>query len=784
MRNGWATGRSTTEERVIDMKPHAPPQPALARGDDQDMAVRWRREVFADDLRGRAATAPDAPVYVGHRRGETVTVTFGELAGRVERLAAALQARDVGRGRAVVFRLPNEWETAALWLACGRVGAVAAAVPPWFGRRELDLVLGAVTPALLVTEDGKPCSGRTARDLPAEPVALGGLLAEAAAGARPVEPMPPVHADEVCQLAFTSGTTGRPRAVVHTFNTRYAALCAAVRQIPPGVATAAIADLTHTVGLMFNTLAPLATGRPSVFSADDAPETWLGLLAAQRVGCLVSTPPVLRDLVAAAARGGHAFPDLRQVVSLGAPIPPRLAGRLRAVLAPRLVNAFGTTETGMLAATSPGEDVAEETLGRPIEGVRIRLRPRDAGPSGDGGHLQVRTPGLCRRVIDLRTREEVWSAEAGDGWYDTGDLVERDAQGRLRHLGRASGRVGGDSMIPVAEVEDELLEHPAVADAAIVAVDDAQGHEVACAVIVADGTAPSLDDLRVHLRARGMTEVYLPERVAVMAGLPRTALGKLHRSEIQRRVTGGSVPRESRAFPPPRAIDAADAERVEAMARFLAGHTTAEALRAVLPPGTRHTAVDDVLARDLELDHGALLLFPTAVDAAVAELAARGMTVSDPIPSTVVRDRLAARYGRPPQDLAVTIVQAAPAEDAHRSLELFLLPTGPGDDAIRADEQAGRHEAHLAFRVAAPAGHRLDAVYAALAGAAGLTADGGGFNPHHGRTGRTVLYFRGPGRLPRPFAWPRRLEIIAEGHHPDLLRRHLGEPEVRRGEGS
>lgn len=781
MSNGRGTGRCATEERVIDVNPHAPPHPAPDKGGDQDVARWWRREVFADDLAARAGTTPDAPAYVNHRQGETVTVTFADLAGRVERLAAAVQARDVGRGQVVAFQLPNVWETAALWLACGRVGAVAAAIPPWFGRRERGLVLDSVAPALVVSADAEPCEAVPS----GKPVTLSDLVAESDVRTGPIEPSPPVHADEVCQLAFTSGTTGRPKAVEHTFNTRYAALSVAMRQVPPGTVIAAVADLTHTVGLMFNTLAPLMTGRPSVFSADDDLEAWLGLLAGQRVGCLVSTPPVLRDLVAAATRGRHALPDLRQVISLGAPIPPRLAGPLRTTLAPHLVNAFGTTETGMLMATSPGLDTAEDTLGRPSEGVHVRLRPTDPEPpntaasdpaTSESGHLEVRGPGLCRRILDLRTREELWSADAGDGWYDTGDLLERDPEGRFHYLGRAADRIGGDSVIPVAEVEDELLAHPAVADAAIVAVNDADGHEVPCAVIVPAGAAPSLHDLRAHLRAQGMTDVYLPERVAVAASLPRSGPGKVRKAELQRRIADGTV-----TLTPAACL--VDAARVDAMARFLAEHTTSGALRAVLPDGTR-LAVSDVLSRHLVLDHGALLLFPASVEAAVADLAARGMTVSAPIPSTVVRDRLAARHGRPARELAVTIVQAAPARAPHQALELFLLPTAPDDHAIRADEQEHQHEAHLAFRVTAPAVHRLDEVHDALAGDAGLTADGGGYNPHHGRTGRTVLYFRGPGRLPHPYGWPRRLEIIAEGHHPELLRRHLGVPSVRRGEGA
>ncbi|MEV5574043.1 AMP-binding protein [Spirillospora sp. NPDC052269] len=421
------------------MKPQTSPEPdpALSR-DDHHAAGWWRQEVFADDLAARADDTPDAPAYVNHRRGETVTVTFAQLAEWVERLAAALRARRVGRGEVVAFQLPNIWETAALWLACGRAGAVAAALPPRLGREQRDLALGAISPALLVGTDGR-LPDRLENGAPVgKPVALDELVAEAAVQTRPVEPLSPIHADKVCQLAFTSGRAGRPKAVAHTFNTRYAALRVAMRLVPSDTATAAIADLTDTVGLMFTTLAPLMTGRPSVFRDDDDLQGWLDLLADQRVGCVVSTPSVLDDLVTARTRRQDRLPGLQQVVSVGDRLPPRLAARLRTTLAPHLVNGFGTTETGMLTASSPALDIAEETLGRPVEGVQVRLRPERNPRAADLGRLEVRSPGLCRRVIDLRTREQVWCADDGDGWYGTGDLVERDVEGRLRHLGRAT----------------------------------------------------------------------------------------------------------------------------------------------------------------------------------------------------------------------------------------------------------------------------------------------------------------------------------------------------------
>jgi cyclohexanecarboxylate-CoA ligase len=743
----------------------------------------WRREVFLDDLAARAARTPDEPAYTNERRyeGETVTVTFSELADHVERLAAVLRARGATRGRVVAFQLANLWETAALWLACGRAGAVAASVPPWIGQRERELILAGTRPVLLVCMDGEESGVAGIVDV----VGLGELMHQAGSVAGlPAAECPPARADDVCQVSFTSGTTGRPKAVVHTFNTRYAGLCAAMRQLPRDAVTAAAADLTHSVGLMFNALAPLATGRRSVFLSSYDPDAWLDLLAMHRVNCFVATPVVLRELISAQRRHARNLSCLRQVISVGAPIPPPIAAEIRAVLAHRLVNGFGMTESGMLLATSPDTAHAEDSLGYPVAGVQVRLQAADGTGSGatiGASHLHVRAPGLCRGTFDLRTRERVWDGTCDDGWYDTGDLVQRDGQGRLRYLSRADDRIGNDIVIPVTEVEGELLGHPAVAEVAIVGVPDASGYEVACAIVVPRASVPSLASLRAYLSGRHMTESYLPERVAVVAALPRTALGKVCKGEIQRQVAAGIVVPEgddkaARPVASARVLGA-DWERVQTMLRFIVEHTTSSALRAVLPP-REHAVADSVLSRHVRFDHGALLVFPATVDAAVTELSRQGMSVSAPLPSTVVRGRLAERYDLAPQELPVTITRARSPKSPEHTLELFLLPAHAAQaQRIISDERAHQHESHLAFRVLQPVEHLLDRVWNAVVRQTELTADGGGFNPYHGRSGCTVLYFRSEGQLPRPYSWPRRLEIIADGHHQAILHRHLQEPQ-------
>ncbi|MFK4066304.1 AMP-binding protein [Streptomyces sp. NPDC029674] len=502
----------------------------------------WRHGTFLDDLHALARTAADQPAYINVRTllGGTETVTFAELALRVEQFAAVLWARGVRPGQVVAWQLPNWWEAGALWLACGRVGAAALSLPPGTGAREREVMTVSTQAGLFITAD----DGETAGCGPARVITLDDLLHDAASAVPLSEAeRPAVHADEVCQVLCTSGTTGRAKAVLHTHNTRYAALQAARAHLPEHGVTAAVSTLTHAIGLMFSLLSPLATGHPTVFTDTHDADAWLDLLARHRVNCLLAAPRTLGELVRAQQRHPRDLRELQQVISVAAPLPAAVAADVRTSLCPRLIRFYGMTEAGTVMATGPedatgpeeaaGPATAATSLGRPVPSMEIRLTGTG---SPEARRLHVRGPGLCRGMFDLRTRRVLWSPAHDGGWYDTDDLVQADEQGGLRYLSRAADRIGWGYVIPVAEVEGELSGHPRVAEAAIVGTPDSDGHEIACAVVVPRGTPPSLDDLRAFLRARNMTEWYLPVRLCLVPTLPRTALGKVRKDEVRRQI--------------------------------------------------------------------------------------------------------------------------------------------------------------------------------------------------------------------------------------------------------
>jgi cyclohexanecarboxylate-CoA ligase len=533
-------------------------EPPPSRTGDYYAEGRWRRQSFVDDLRTAASTMPDRTAFITWRRDlrREVVLTFGELAACVARLSAGLRDLGLCPGDVVAYQLPNWWETAALGLACLDAGLIAVPMMVTLGAREVERILsGTEANACVVVdrwETGRPA--RLLADLDARlprlrhRVVIGDAAATGAVafadllGARPAHRNGPARGpDEVSLVLFTSGTTGEVKGVLHTPNTQYAGTRprrGTVRDVPDP-RTATPANLTHSVGMRTNVLMPLVTGCTSVFADTRDPEVWLDLLARHQVTHFLGAPEMLTRLVQAQRRRRRPLPCLRMVTSTAAPLPASLVAPIREWLCPGLVNGFGMTETGGITATSVDDppDWAGRSIGRPVPGCEIRLVADEPPSGGRAFRLHVRGPSVCAGTFRLRDRRPTWDPAATDGWYDTGDLVGEDGRGGLRYLSRVADRIGSPHPIPILEVEDELLGHPAIADVAIVGCQSPDGgEETVCAVVVPNGPPPTLDSLRDHLLGTGMTEWYLPTRLECVDALPRNELGKVRKNELRDRL--------------------------------------------------------------------------------------------------------------------------------------------------------------------------------------------------------------------------------------------------------
>jgi cyclohexanecarboxylate-CoA ligase len=522
----------------------------------------WPERLITDYLDEAAAWTPDRPAVVdpsgpgggveGSGGPETARVlTYRELREAVDRVATALCRLGVRPGEPVAFQLPNWWEFTVLQLALVRCGAVSCPLMPIYRERELSFMLRQsgcrllVVPARFRGHDyvamvrglrpELPALERVlvARGDPSDPDAFERLLDTPAdpglLGARRPSP------DDIVQLLYTSGTSGQPKGVLHTHNTLLAALQAHMRhfRLTDRDTVFIPSPAGHQTGFLYGVWLAVALGATAVFQ-----DVWdagkaLALMDRWRVAFVQAATPFLNDLAEAALARGRPPAGLRIFVATGAPVPRVLARMARGALRCEVMGGWGTTESGLVAGGAPGDppDRLWQTDGRVLYPMEMRVvdaADRDL-PPGQEGRFLVRTPAMFVGYLG----HEDWYLRAfvGDRWFDTGDLATIDADGYMRITGRAKDVINrGGEKVPVAEVEELLYAHPAVAEVAVVAMPDPRLGERACAcVVLRPGHTLTLEDIRAHLQQARMAKQYWPERLEILERMPRTPSGKIQK---------------------------------------------------------------------------------------------------------------------------------------------------------------------------------------------------------------------------------------------------------------
>ncbi|WP_392876028.1 AMP-binding protein [Streptomyces sp. LN499] len=534
-------------------------------------AGAWRNEGPLADLRKWRDETPDAHAVIAYRAGTGVRrLTYREFSDYVERFARALRELEVGPGQVVAMQLPNWWQVSALLLACGRVGAVVAPIMVTIGPRELERILSRLDASVCVTVDqwgdvqyseavaemaprlpklrhrvvitggdthGDTVNfGRHFEETPWEqqPGALLGALAE--------------DPDRVAVVLFTSGTSGEPKGVLHTFNTLYAGASAVAQAEGLGARDRFFTTqaLTHVFGIMYNIMIPLLVGGASVLSDVWDPKGALDIVAESETTVLAGAPPFISAMVGAAQVQPRSALSLRMVLSGATTVPGQLVASVPETWGLPLRTLWGMTEVPGHTWTRRDDPPlwGSRSDGRPGPGVELGFRSdTDTPPTAEQpARLFVRGGGVCLATFGRDSAQLRVTADADDGWYDTGDLAIPDGRGGLRIIGRTADRIGGSFMIPINDVETELREHPGVDDVALVGYLDDQGNELACAVVVPGAAAPTtLAGLREFLTARGMTEWYQPSRLELVTELPRNATGKIRKDLLRSQVKDGRL---------------------------------------------------------------------------------------------------------------------------------------------------------------------------------------------------------------------------------------------------
>jgi acetyl-CoA synthetase len=517
------------------------------------------------------------------RKGRVREVTFGELASESNRFANALQALGVEPGDRVFLLLDRTPELFVAALGAWKARAVVCPLFPAFGpdpiRQRLVLGRGRV---LVTTRGlyGRKVAGLLAEARGALPdleqvVLVGG--GEEAPGTRDFHELlahadedfriAPTHLEDPAILHFTSGTTGTPKGALHVHGAVLAHFATGlyVLDLHPDDVFWCTADPGWVTGTSYGVIAPLVHGVTSVVDEGDFDaERWYRILQDQRVTVWYTTPTAIRMLMRGGAETARRFDlsSLRYAASVGEALNPEAVVWGEQALGLPIHDNWWQTETGaIMIANFPAMDIKPGSMGRPVPGVEAAIVRRTA----EGSVEEIDEPGVTGEIAlepgwpsmfrGYLGEEERYRACFAGGWYLSGDLARRDEEGYFWFVGRTDDVIkSAGHLIGPFEVESALLEHPAVAEAAVIGKPDPVAGEVVKAFVALKHSYEPGEELRRELLAharRRLGAAVAPKEIELVAHLPRTRSGKLMRRLLKARELGLPEGDLSTLEPPP-----------------------------------------------------------------------------------------------------------------------------------------------------------------------------------------------------------------------------------------
>ncbi|MCA2241450.1 AMP-binding protein [Mycobacterium sp. WUMAC-067] len=517
----------------------------------------WVHTTLADSLRTAAEASPQRTVVVD----KDVRLDCATLHAQAGALAGALLAR-MPTGSVVSFMLPNWHETAVIYLAATLAGMVVNPILPSLRDHDLRFILEDAGTAMIFVphryggHDYGAMLERVTAAMEAAPEVV--VLRETGhAGAHTRYPdllgqapeaatLPALDPDAVRMILYTSGTTSRPKGVLHTHNSLHA-LIRQLREhwsIDPGDTFLVPSPVAHIGGSIYAFECPLLLGTTAVLMDRWDPGEAVALMNTERCTHMAGATPFLQQLLSAAERAGTRLPDLKVFICGGASVSPSLIRRAaeyfeRAVI----TRVYGCTEVPVATVGAPRPDEADraaDTDGR--AGIaEIKLVAHEAAPAGDG-EICVRGPQM---LVGYRHPEDGADSFDAAGFFRTGDLgrwVSAGSENRyLVVTGRAKDVIirSGEN-ISAKEVEDLLADHPGIAEIAVVGLPDERTGERACAVIVPAGAeSPDVASLLALLVSKGVAKFKAPEQVVIWDALPKNEAGKVLKHRIRATLTRG-----------------------------------------------------------------------------------------------------------------------------------------------------------------------------------------------------------------------------------------------------
>ncbi len=492
-----------------------------------------------------AKERPNAPAIFF----EEQTVTYAQLVEQVERASAVFRGLGLEPEQRVLLMLPDVPQFASAWFATVKIGGTVSAVNPGLKPEEVEYYLNYTRAKLTVTD------AETAATIDALRPKLPHLRHVLVVGGSPgrhlsydaelnrTAPDPtffPTHRDDVCVWLYTSGSTGFPKAAVHKqhdFVFNALTFATDVLQYRPTDVCLSVPRLAFGYALGTNLLFPLmAGGATALFKEKPTPEKLFAMVQKHRPTLLTAVPTSLNGLLNAPGLADADLSSLRLTVSAGEALPAELYQRWKQRTGVEILDGIGSAEMFHIFITNRLGDVKLGSLGKVVRGYEAKICD-DAGrelPRGDVGTLWIRGDSMALEY--WQNHEKSKSTFRGD-WCVSADKFQQDDDGYFYFCGRGDDmlKVGGKWLSPV-EVENVLLQHPAVREAAVVGFKDKDGLDKPKAFVALHPGHAASDSLAEALQAhvRGKLEPYkAPRQVRFVAALPRSDRGKVLKTALR-----------------------------------------------------------------------------------------------------------------------------------------------------------------------------------------------------------------------------------------------------------
>lgn len=530
-----------------------------------ERAVRggdWTNRTIADFAAERVAADPGRILLIdGEHR-----LSRGDLYDRARRLAGYFDLIGLQPGEVVSFQLPNWWECSVINLAAAMTGVVVNPVVPINRDAEVTYMLNESRSRMMFvpsTFRGFDYAAMMARIGPGLVTAPEVIVVrgkgeglqdfETILGAEPLANNRRVDPDAIKLLMYTSGTTGRPKGVLHSHNSIGAdsVKMAAAMGLGADDSTFSPSPVTHVSGFLWALNAPWIIDVPAVVVDIWEPERALDLVTTHRCTFMLGATPFLHDFLRVARARGETVPSLRYFLCGGASVPPDLifdAARQFPNCIP--FRTFGATEAPTMTAGPASRDdlrLAAETDGRLLH-CEVKIVDVATGLSlapGGEGEILAREPSMALGYARPEDNEDAYDEEGYFRMGDLGRLVDGDhivCTGRKKDLIIRAGE-----NISAREIEDVLFASPLVEEVAVVSMPSKRTGEAICAFIVpARNTSIELADVAALVSAAGLARQKMPEHLMIVGELPKTASGKVRKDQL-RLIAAGEVLEKERA---------------------------------------------------------------------------------------------------------------------------------------------------------------------------------------------------------------------------------------------